>query len=230
MLSYGGSAWRVPPGVSFGWVNSVGGGGGGQGDTNTNGGGSGAGSGEFCLGMPIQLVPGSLMALGPGIGSTGGTSSGSSTQAGATTFSGFSVLAGESVANFNGTNFSGVGGGPRGGATASTPSSDGLPGSQESPTAFGGASGGAGEGLAVSNGGAGGQQIGQYSTPQVVNTGQHPSGGGGNGVFGKGGRGSTLGSGNSGTGYGAAGSGVANNGGTAGSGSPGMVAIFYMAP
>jgi len=230
----GSNSWRVPFGVSFGWVNAVGGGGGGQGDTQGASGGSGGGSAEFCLGMAVPLTAGSVISLSAGAGSIGGTAGSPSTAAGATTFVGFDVLPGGTITGSNGTQASGAGGGPGGGAPLALPSSNGFSGTAESPTAYGGASGGTGEGLSVSGSGDGGQQIGEYAAPGVSNTDQHPSGSGGCGVFGAGGMGvsSHLANGNNGTGYGTGSSGVSGNatGRFAGNGAGGVVMIFYIAP
>lgn len=235
VLGVGASSWRVPPGVSFGWINAAAGGGGGQGDTEGAAGGSGGGAGEFCLGMPVPLTPGTIMTFGPGTGSVGGTGGTPSTAPNPTTFAGFSVLGGGSLANANGTLSSGAGGGPRGGAALTIPSQDGFAGTAESPTAYGGASGGTGENASVTGGGAGGQQIGEFASPRTANTSQHPSGGGGCGVFGAGGLGTSdsTANGGSGAGYGTGSAGVAGNaGGTkfAGNGAGGVVMIFYIAP
>jgi hypothetical protein len=227
------------------WVNSIPGGGGGDASLANQAPKAGGGSGEFCMGLPIPVTPDSIITVTVGSGATGNTPGGASPNNGtASTFNGFGMLGGRGVTAGAGSTVPGLGGGPNGG-DANTPSisSAGRAGNAESPTAFGGASGGFGGG-AAGDGWSGAQVIGQYIDAGGIKPvgGQSGGGAGGNcwlGVGGNGGDGGVGGvdtacPGHNGVGYGTGGGGgggpslVASPGFNGGDGVGGVTHIFWI--
>lgn len=184
--------WSVPATVSLVYATWVGSGGGGGGNTDpfNAGAGAGAGAGEFRHMFPVPVTPGGTLLVV--IGNGGIPTSDTGPDGEPTIVGAFSALGGKGAPGLVPSN----GGGPRGGTHPTIESLPGNAGSAESPTSFGGPSGGFGESAGNSGGGPGGQMIGQWSTARIANSTHHAGGSGGNSVFGAGGLGSNSGNGN----------------------------------
>ncbi len=233
--------WRCPTGVSFVWVNRVGGGGGGGYQGGFLSSQDGGGAGEFSLGEQLPVTPNTIYSITVGGGGTHGIalSATGATDGAATTFAGFSSLGGRAGTQAGGTP-SGFGGGPNGGGNPVR--TTGGAGTAESPVSFGGASGGANGG---SVGQSGGQQIGEYpGSPGFQGSSAGDGCGGASSIWAAGGLGGlayngvgdgsgtpapagTLGSGGGGA---PADAGGAPNKTDGSDGGTGLISIFYIAP
>jgi len=182
-------------GVTGVWLDLYAGGGAGAGGVTAHQGGGG-GTGEFCEGFLVPVSGAQTITVGAGgaAGSAGNVGS----NGGNTSFGPWTVLGGNAAPDATtSTSAGGNGGGIRGGlgGVGSVGTAQGVPGTSETPSFYGGSGGGVGQ---SAGGGSGG----------------HATGGAGGGAGGGGGGGSTpLGGGGAG--------GAANNPGNAGTANTG---------
>lgn len=194
----------------------------------------GGGAGEFWLSFPMAVVGGTAYFVDPSDGGLGNKKSAAATaismpSPNPATFNGFNILGGLVCTPGAGATQGGDGGGPGGSLRGGSGGAHNpIGGALEAPCACGGAGGGIGGVF------HGGQQIGQYLTPDG---GAATFGGsGGSGVFGQGGIGANVidvpATPASGYGGGGAGGVQGGSGGLAdigGSGFGGIVMIFWVA-
>jgi hypothetical protein len=226
--------FTVPTGVKAVWLTMVGGGGGGYGTGATAAAGSGGGAGELLEGQLVPTVPGAAITVTVGTGGTGGASGAHVGVDGGTTSFGpvWKVLGG---GGGQGTSAgpAGAGGGIRGAAGGVSGGGAGILGTAETPTAFGGSSGGVGS--AGGTGGAGGGSAGLLAGGAGGVLASAKAGGGGGaatrwGVGGAGGNGEVAGSNAPAGSYGAGGGGAGGSatGKAGGNGLDGYVLVVWV--
>lgn len=139
--------FNVPANVSLVWITQTGaGGGGGQSNSTYSSGSAGGCSGELCFGHPVHVTPGGAMSVVVGVGGISVSGANEGSPGSATSFGTVSCAAGQgghSAQQATPSLISGAGGGVGGGALGATPNNTpGANGRAESPTFFGGSTGG----------------------------------------------------------------------------------------